>query len=141
MVNYKPFAFIQSFFLLVDTIHEIKCMPIFKEEHYSCSLKQFVLDFCRYSCKWKQLFSCSGSGVFIKSFITTSVYGFWVNFKPCAFIQSFFFCCWKALLKLGVNQFSSIFSVPNNFLMNAIHSKKWKQIFCLLFFYSGQILC
>ena len=28
LVNYKPFAFIQSFFLLVDTIFEIKCRPI-----------------------------------------------------------------------------------------------------------------
>ena len=26
----------------------------------------------------------------------------------------FFFCCWKALLKLGANQFSSTFSVPNS---------------------------
>ena len=29
-VNYKPFALIQSFFLLVDTILKIKCRPIFK---------------------------------------------------------------------------------------------------------------
>ena len=40
-VNYKPLAFIQSFFLLVDTICEIKCGSVFKEEHYSCSLKPF----------------------------------------------------------------------------------------------------
>ena len=39
LVNYKPFAFIQCFFLLVNTIHEIKCRPIFKEEQYSCLLK------------------------------------------------------------------------------------------------------
>ena len=63
---------------------------------------------------WNRIIPASGNEVFIKSFITTSVYGFWVNFKPCAFIQSFFFCCWKALLKLGVNQFSPIFSVPNS---------------------------
>ena len=41
LVNYKPFAFIRSFFLLVETIHEIKCRPIFKEEQYSCSLEPF----------------------------------------------------------------------------------------------------
>ena len=52
--------------------------------------------------------------VFKKSFITASVHSVWVNFKPCAFIQMFLFCCWKALLKLGVNQFSSIFWVPNS---------------------------
>ena len=37
----KPFAFIQSFFLLVDTILEIKCRSSFNEEHHSCSLKPF----------------------------------------------------------------------------------------------------
>ena len=41
LANYKPFAFTQSFFLLVDTILEIKCRPNFKEEQYSCSLKPF----------------------------------------------------------------------------------------------------
>ena len=41
LVNYKPFSLIQSFFLLVDTILEIKCHPVIKEIHYSCSLKQF----------------------------------------------------------------------------------------------------
>ena len=63
---------------------------------------------------WNRIFPASGNEVFIKCFIATSVYGSWVNFKPCAFIQSFFFCCWKALLKLGVNQFSPIFSVTNS---------------------------
>ena len=66
----------------MDTILEIKLRSIFKEEH---------LDFCRHSCGWKQLFPISGNRVFIKSFITASVCGFWVNFKLNAFIQSFFF--------------------------------------------------
>ena len=95
--------------MLVGTIHEIKCRPIFKEEQYSCSLKQLSSNFCRYSCQWKQLFPASGNRVFIKSFITTSVYGFWVDFKLCAFSESFFSCCWKTLSKLSVNQFSSFF--------------------------------
>ena len=56
----------------------------------------------------------SGSRVFIKSFMTTSLYRFWVNFKPCIFIQMFFLCCWKKWLKLGVYHFYSIFSVPNS---------------------------
>ena len=30
LTNYKSFAFIQNFFLLEDTIHEIKCRPIFR---------------------------------------------------------------------------------------------------------------
>ena len=40
LVNYKPFAFIQSFCLLVETIHEIKYRPIFKELYF-CFLKPF----------------------------------------------------------------------------------------------------
>ena len=59
-------------------------------------------------------FSDYWDGVFIKRFSTTSAYGFWVNFKQCTFIQRFFFCCRKASLKSGVNQFSSLFSVLNN---------------------------
>ena len=38
---FKSFAFIQSFFLLVDTIHEIKYRLVINEGHYSCSLKPF----------------------------------------------------------------------------------------------------
>ena len=61
-----------------------------------------------------QAFFLASGNFFIKFFITTSLYKFWVKLKPCAFIQMFFFCCWKVLLKLDVNQFSSIFSVTNS---------------------------
>ena len=99
MVNFKPFfAFIQSFLRLVDTIHEIKCRPIFKKRHYSCSLKPFSWTFADIPTNESSFFWL----VFIKFFITTSVYRFGVNFKPCVFIWSFCLCCWKALLKLGV---------------------------------------
>ena len=54
-------------------------------------LETIFLNFCRYSCERKQLFPASGNGVFIKSFLTTSVYGFWINFKPYGFMQNFFF--------------------------------------------------
>ena len=40
-VNCKPCGSIQSSLLLMDTILEIKCRPIFKGEHYSWSLKPF----------------------------------------------------------------------------------------------------
>ena len=69
----------------VDTIHGIKCRPIL-----FMLVETILLYFCRYSCEWKQLFMANGNGIFIKSFITTSVYGLCVNFKLCAFIQSFF---------------------------------------------------
>ena len=63
--------FIQSFFLRVDGIHQIKCWSIFKEEQYFCSLKTFF--WILYSCNWKQLFPASGKGSFIKSFVTTTL--------------------------------------------------------------------
>ena len=99
MVNYKLcFAFTQSFLQLVDTIHEIKCRPIFKERHYSCLLKPFSWTFADIPTN-ESRFSWL---VFIKFFITTSVYRFGVNFKPCVVIRSLCLCCWKALLKLSV---------------------------------------
>ena len=99
MVNFKPFfAFIQSFLRQADTIHEIQCRPIFKERHYSCLLKPFSWTFADIPTN-ESRFSWL---VFIKFFITTSVYRFGANFKPCVVIRSLCLCCWKALLKLGV---------------------------------------
>ena len=60
------------------------------------------------------VFLACENGIFVKYFILISVYRFWVKFRPCAFIQMSLFCCWKALQKLDVNQFSSIFSVPDS---------------------------
>ena len=63
LVHYKPFAFIQSIFLLVDTILEIKCRSIFKNEHYSCSLRPVSWIFAdipasvsNFSGEWKRSF-------------------------------------------------------------------------------------
>ena len=97
-------------------------------------------------------FPASGNEVFVKSFITTSVYGFCVNFKPCAFIQSFRSYCWKALLKVSVNQFSSIFSVPNSgssffpasgnrFSIERYSFRRVETDFFLVLFYLDQISC
>ena len=150
LVNYKTFAFIQSFFQLVNTIHEIICQPIFKEGQYSCSLKPFFKFFAdipaigtAFSGQWKQSFD--------QILHHDYCIQFGVIFEPCAFIQSFFFCCWKVLLKLGANQFSSIFSVPKS---GSNFSGQWKRIFYrILFiprvktdffqvlFYLEQILC
>ena len=41
LANYKTCAFIQNFFVLVDTIVQIKCKPIFKDKQNSCSVKPF----------------------------------------------------------------------------------------------------
>ena len=108
---YKPFTFIQSYFLLVGTILEIKCKPTFQEEHYSCSLKPSSWIFADIpasgSCFFRLVeteFSSNPS-----SRLVYIDFGLISSHVP---LFRFFFCCCKALLKLGVNQFSSISSVP-----------------------------
>ena len=98
-VNSKPCAFIRFF-------------AAAGKDYWNLVLTSFLRFFKFLTVE--AVFLASGDWVFIKSFIRSSVYRFWVKFKPCAFIQLFFFCCWKVLLKLGVNQFSSIFSIPNS---------------------------
>ena len=48
-----------------------------------------------------------------------------------------FFCWWAPILRPGVNQFSWFFQ----FLTVKAVLPEWKQIFCLVVFYSEQILC
>ena len=115
MVKCKPFSFIQSFFLLVVTILEIKCRPFFskKKQHCSCSLKPFSWIF--------ENILASGSSIFrlVETEFSSNpssrpVYtGFGLILNRVLF-RAFFFCCWKALLKLGVNQFSLFFPRPNS---------------------------
>ena len=115
MVNCKPFAFIQSFFQLMETILEIKCRPTFKRRTLFLLVETIFSDFCRYSCEWKHIFPASGNGVFIKSFMRTSAYGFWVNFKPCAFIQSFFFLLLESITEIRCKPvFFDFFLVSNS---------------------------
>ena len=93
-------------------------------------------------------FRSSEIAFFKESFILASGNGFSINYKFCAFIRSFFFW-WEKLLTLGVNQFPSIFSIPNSgssfyslwkqIFYRILHSGNWKQIFCAVFFYSEQI--
>ena len=73
-VNFKPFVFIQMFFFC--------CW----KESLKLGVKQFSSILSGPN---------SGSRVFIKYFITTGVYRFCVNLKPCTFLQMFFFCCWN----------------------------------------------
>ena len=83
--------------------------------------------------------------------ILASGNGFSINYKLCAFIRSFFLLV-DTILKLGANIFSSIFSIPasaqavfpasgNKFFYLMLDSFKLEWIFCLVFFYSEQILC
>ena len=51
---------------------------------------------------------------FEESFILASGNGFLINYKTLCFYSEFFFFWWTKFLKLGVNQFSSIFSNPNS---------------------------
>ena len=99
--------------------------------------------------EWKQFF------IPVKLYFSTNL-SFWLvetNFLYITnLVVSFraFFCWWTPFLKLGVNQFSSFFSITNsgiNFsgkwkliFYRMLHSGDWKHIFCLVFFYLEQIL-
>ena len=149
LINYNLLLLFRAFFYQWTPLMKLNVGQFLKKTLFLL-VETIFLDFCRYSCQLKQVIPSSRSEVFIKFFTTTSEYGFWVNFKPYAVIQSFSFCCWKALLKLGVNQFSLIFSVPNS---ESSFSGQWKRIFYrmlfiptsgngfffLTFFYSEQI--
>ena len=121
----------RAFFCLSTSFMKLNVGQFLKKNSTPVLVETIFFDFCRYSCEWKQLFPANGNEIFSKSFIKTSVYEFWVNFKQCAFIQSFFFCCWKALLKLDLKQFSSVFSVPNS--GNSFFAL-WKWIFYRMLF-------
>ena len=62
LINYKLCAFIRSFFLLLDTILEIRCKPIFF--HFFLFLKA------------EAVFPVSGNEFFIECFILVSGNGF-----------------------------------------------------------------
>ena len=130
LVNQTHFAFIETFFLLVDTIHEIKCRPIFKE-HYSYLLKPFYWIFTDIPASGSSFFRL----VETEFSSTPSSRQVDTNFELISnrvlLFRAFFFCCWKALLKLRVNQFSSIFSVPNS---GSSFPDQLKQIFYRMLF-------
>ena len=113
LVNYKPSTFIQSFYLLVDTIREIKCRPIFKEEQYSCSLKPFSWIFADIPASGSSFFRLMETE-FSSNPSSRLVYTDLGLISRRVLLFRVFFYCWKALLKLGVNQVSSIFSVSNS---------------------------
>ena len=60
----------------------------------------------------EEAFPSSEIAFFKESLILASGNGFSTNYKLCAFIRGFSLLV-DTILKLGVNQFSSIFSIPN----------------------------
>ena len=109
-----------------------------------------VFSFSRHWFEWKQFFGT------VKLYFSMNA-SFWVVEMDHRLITNLvllsraFFCWWTPFLKLGVNQFSSIFSFLNSgssfsgwwkqIFYKILHSWEWKRIFCQVFFYSEQILC
>ena len=119
------FGLIQSFFLQVDTILEIKCRPNFKEEHYSCSLKPFSWIFADIPASGSSFFQLMETE-FSSNPSSRLVYtDFGLISNLVLLFRAFL------LLKLGVNQFSPIFSVPNS---GSRFSGYWKRIFFRMLF-------
>ena len=94
-----------------------------KKKSYICSWK--VFSFSRHWFEWKQFFGT------LKLYFSTNA-SFWVvemNHRlitNLVLLSRAFFCWWTPFLKLGVYQFSSIFSVLNS---GSSFSGWWKQIF------------
>ena len=135
----------------MDTFLEINYRPDFKEKHYSCSLKPFSWIFADIPASGSSFFRLVETE-FSSNPSSQLVYtDFGLISNRVLLFRVFFFCSWKALLKLGVNHFSSIFSFPNSgssFSVSvfrnqffAIHSDEGERIFCLVFFYLQQISC
>ena len=106
LINYKPFTFIRSFYLLADTIHESKCMLIFKEELLLLA-ETIFLDLCRYSCEWKQLFRarlCFYSELFFLLFESITE----IRSKP-VLLNFFHFLTVEAVFPASRNEFSMEF--------------------------------
>ena len=61
----------------------------------------------------EEAFRSSEIAFFKESFILADGNGFSINYKLCVFIRIFFLLV-DTILKLGVNQFSSIFYIPNS---------------------------
>ena len=106
----------------MDTILEIKCKPIFKEEHYKYSLKPSSWIFADIPASGSSFFRLVETE-FPANPSSRLVYtDFGLTSNRVVLFRAFF---WKALLKLDVNQFFSIFSVPNS---GSSFSGQWKRI-------------
>ena len=71
------------------------------------------------SARWNHFLGYFQIFLCIKSFVTISVYGFWVNFKQCAFIRSFFFVLLESITEtrwkpVFFDFFSSFFPSSGN---------------------------
>ena len=96
------------FFLLVDTILEIKCRPFFKGEYYSFLLKLFSWVLANIPASGSSFFRLVETKISSNP-LSRLVYADFGLISNCVLYSGFFFCYWKALLKSGVYQFSSIF--------------------------------
>ena len=96
------------FFLLVDTILEIKCRPFFKGEYYSFSLKLFSWVLANIPASGSSFFRLVETKISLNP-LSRLVYADFGLISNRVLYSEFFFCYWKALLISGVYQFSSIF--------------------------------
>ena len=134
----------------MDTILEIKCRPVFKEEHYSCSLKPFSQIFSDIPASESSFFRLLKTE-FSSNPSSRLMYTDFGLISNHVLLLKAFFLLLESITEIKCKPvfFFSIFSVPNSFfrllkidfLLNAIHSDELEWIFCLMFFYSEQISC
>ena len=105
---------ILSFIYFFENVLAITGRPVLKKKILYL-LVETVFSFSRHWFEWKQLFGT------VKLYFSTNA-SFWVVEMDHRLITNLvllllsraFFCWWTPFLKLGVNQFSSIFSVLNS---------------------------
>ena len=108
-VQWKRYSFIHIF---LETIIAVRGRPIFKKNLISAGGNRF-LQFMQILIRMEVLFGL------VKSYFSRNP-SFWLVETDIRLITNFvllfetFFCWWTQFLRLGVNQFSSIFSVPNS---------------------------
>ena len=99
----------------LETIITVRGRPIFLKNLVFASVEETVfLNIFQTLTQMEVAFLSSEIAFFKEPFMLNRGNGFSINYKICSFIRSFFWSWWTHCLKLGVNQFSSIISIPNS---------------------------
>ena len=111
--NFNIMSIVNVFMLSIEKKKWTPFMELNVGQFYSCSLKPFYCIFADIPASGSN-FLWLMETEFSSNPSSRLVYTDFALISNCVLLFRAFFCCWKALLELGVNQFSSIFSVSNS---------------------------
>ena len=133
----------------MDTILEIKCKPVFKEEDYSCSLKSFSWIFADIPASASSFFRLVETE-FSSNPFSRLVCMYFGLISNLVLLFGAFFLLLESITEIRRKPvFFDLFSseqwkqffrlLETNFLSNAIYFDEWKRMFCLVLFNSEPI--